>query len=177
MPNKLNRLGFGLALLSILWMHAPRVNAQQLNTWYGEWKGMLDLYKPDGSVDRSIPMELLVKPTEDSTVVQWRITYNNKDVRNYLLKTKDVSKGQYTLDEQNGISIEMRKFGQVMMSNFEVQDFQINNTYELTGITIRFTLNSSTTRLHTQSGQGTEKVPTVKSIPPNVYQRAVLIRQ
>lgn len=158
-------------------MVAPVAFAQDMKSWYGEWKGILELYKPDGSVDKSIPMALLVEPTADSAVVKWVVTFNKGEKRNYLLKTKDAEKGKYLFEEPNGITTEVRKYGNVLLSNFDVEGFQINNTYELTGMTIMFTLVSSTIKLHSQSGLGTKEVPYLKSMPPNVFQRCALIRQ
>ncbi len=166
---------FCILVFSLCWF--PHTSAQSIAAWYGEWKGSLELFKADGAVDKAIPMELLIQPTKDSMDTRWRITYNNKEVREYILRAKDTLKGEYALVETNGINIELRKFGKIMMSNFEVMDYQINNTYELTGMSIWYTLVSSTSKLHSQSGKGTHSVPIVKSVPPNVYQRAVLMRQ
>ena len=164
-----------LLLLGLMAIHPSK--AQEISAWYGVWKGSLELYKPDGTVDKSVPMELVIKPTKDSLVTQWKVTYHQTEVRDQKLIANDSLKGVYYLDDPNGIRIEVRKFGKVMMSNFEVMDFQINNTYELTGMTIWFTLSSSKTQLHTQSGKGTNQAPIVKSVPPNVFQRAILMRQ
>jgi hypothetical protein len=151
--------------------------AQALKAWFGEWKGSLELYKTDGSVDKIVPMDLFIKPTTDSMVVQWRIVYNNQGARDYKMRTSDAATGKYVLDELNGINIDVRKFGNVLMSSYDVQDYQIWDSYEMRGVTMIFTLTSSTTKLHTSSGNGTEESPTVKSMPPNVFQRAVLFRQ
>lgn len=153
------------------------LQAQSLKTWFGEWKGTLELYKPDGTVDRTVPMELLVKPTKDSSVVQWKIVYNTQDVRDYTLRIVDTLAGKYTLDEQNGITVDVRRYGNILMSSFDVQGYQIWDSYEMRGITMIFTLTSSNTKLHTESGKGTEESPNVVSKPINVFQRAVLFRQ
>lgn len=164
-----------LSIVFILW--GCSVNGQALKAWLGEWKGSLELYKPDGSVDRTVPMDLLIKPTNDSMVLQWRLTYNKQDTRDYFLRTDDAAAGKFVLDEKNGITIDVRRFGNILLSNFEVQDYQISDSYEMRGVTMIFTLTSSSTSLHTKSGKGTEQSPNVKSMPLNVYQRAVLFRQ
>ncbi len=153
------------------------VNGQALKAWVGEWKGTLELYKPDGSIDRTVPMDLLIKPTGDSLALQWRLTYNKQDVRDYILRTDDAGAGKFTLDEKNGITIDVRRFGNMLFSSFDVQDYQISDSYEMRGVTMIFTLTSSSTNLHTKSGKGTEESPNVKSMPVNVFQRAILFRQ
>lgn len=162
-------------ILSVLYMCSA--NGQALKTWLGEWKGVLELYKPDGSVDRTVPMDLLIKTTNDSMALQWRITYNKQDVRDYILRTDDATGGKFVLDEKNGITIDVRKFGNILLSSFEVQDYQISDSYEMRGISMIFTLTSSSTNVHTKSGKGTEQSPNVTSMPINVFQRAVLFRQ
>lgn len=166
-----------IALYITLLLCLPATKAQSLKAWFGEWRGSLELYKPDGSVDKTVPMDLLIKPTQDSMIVQWRIIYNNQEARDYKMRTDDAVSGKYILDELNGISIDVRKFGNILMSSFDVQDYQIWDSYEMRGVTMIFTLTSSNTKLHTSSGKGTEESPTVKSMPPNVFQRAVLFRQ
>ncbi|MES2778763.1 MAG: hypothetical protein V4651_02600 [Bacteroidota bacterium] len=167
-----------IAVLGLLFVGCMcTVQGQALKTWFGEWKGSLELYKPDGSIDKTVPMDLLIKPTADSLAVQWRITYNKQDVRDYSMRTDDASAGKFVLDEKNGISIDVRRFGNVLLSSFEVQDYQISDSYEMRGVTMIFTLTSSSTNIHTRSGKGTEQSPTVKSMPLNVFQRAVLFRQ
>lgn len=167
-----------IALVSIVFvLLGCSAHAQALKTWIGEWKGSLELYKPDGSVDRTVPMELLIKPTNDSMVMQWRLIYNKQDTRDYLLRTDDAAAGKFVLDEKNGITVDVRKYGNMLLSSFEVQDYQISDSYEMRGVTMIFTLTSSTTSIHTKSGKGTEQSPFVKSMPLNVFQRAVLFRQ
>jgi hypothetical protein len=153
------------------------LHAQSLKTWFGDWKGALELYKPDGTIDRTVPMELLIKPTADSLAVQWRITYNKQDVRDYIMRVEEMTEGKFMLDERNGISISVRKYGNTLMSSFDVQDYQIWDSYEMRGVSITYTLTSSNTKLHTTSGKGTEQSPIVKSMPLNIFQRAVLFRQ
>ena len=153
------------------------VDAQpKLKSWTGKYLGELAIYKPDGSIAQTVSMELEIFPTADTNIWVWKTTYNNKDVRDYVIKIKDDAKGKYVLDEKNGILIDIRAFGNKLLSCFEVDGYLIYDSHTLTNDEIIFELSSSNNNQKLATG-GQENIPIVKSMPQVTYQRAVLKRQ
>jgi hypothetical protein len=161
-----------IGLLTILSVVAQN----SLQQWKGNYVGELFIYKPDGSVAQQVSMELEVKPTADSTIWIWKTTYNHKDTRDYVVLIKDAAKGKYVLDEKNGILIDIRAFGNKLISCYDVEGYLIYDSHTLNGNEIIFELTSSSSDQNHTSG-GKDDIPVVKSMPQVTYQRAVLKRQ
>lgn len=166
-----------LSLLLIAIICFIGLNAQtNLKLWEGKYFGNLVIYKPDGGIAQTVSMELEILPTIDTNIWVWKTTYNNKDIRDYVLNIKDAAKGKYVLDEKNGILIDMRCFGNKLISCFDVEGYLIYDSHTLIENEIIFELTSSSEQQATKSG-GKGDIPQVKSFPQVTYQRAVLKRQ
>lgn len=161
-----------VGIISCLFVHAQH----HIKSWAGKYSGELVIYKPDGNVAQTVSMVLDIGPTADSTVWTWKTTYNKNDVRDYVVLIKDASKGKYVLDEKNGILIDLRFFGNKILSCFDVEGYLIYDSHTLVGNEIIFELSSSSEEQATRSG-GKDEIPKVKSMHQVTYQRAVLKRQ
>ena len=152
------------------------LTAQQADfpkTWQGTWKGTLEIYSPNGKVIHSVPMELHIAPLISGRWT-WKTTYDNKDIRDYELVTINAEKGQYQIDEKNDILLDLRLFGNKSFTCFEVDGYQIYDSYTFEKDTIIFELTSSAPGQETKSGTGTEGSPVVTSTPQIAYQKAIL---
>jgi hypothetical protein len=148
--------------------------------WLGIWEGNLDIYK-NQQIVQSVSMRLEHLASDSAGVYIWAITYGDDTVsgrRPYELKTKDVSKGHFIVDEKNGILIDGFVFGNKYISHFEVMGNQLTSIYERSGnhlifeIIVNKTIPSSTTgNIKTD---GNETIPEVKSFPVTGYQKAIL---
>jgi len=166
-----------LPVLFLIASSCPFSQQKFPDSWLGNWKGDLEIYAPDGTVKQNVPMELHISKLKEEKKWQWKIVYNNSDVRNYELVETDASKGNYHIDEKNNILIDVAVFGNKTFSSFEVQGFTIFDTHTLIGDTIVFELNTSQSKDTRTSGDGTGEIPAVKSFPQIGYQKAVLQKQ
>lgn len=142
-------------------------------SWAGTWRGTLEIYQPSGKIAHSVPMELQITPLSSGKWV-WKTIYDNKDIRDYLLITLNAEAGQYQIDEKNGILLDLRLFGNKSFSCFEVDGYQIYDSYTFQDNAIIFELTSSAPGQQTKSGNGTEESPIVTSSAQISYQKAVL---
>jgi hypothetical protein len=147
-------------------------------SWIGNWKGELEIIAPaSGAVQAKFPMEIKIAATEKAGEWSWTIIYNHKDVRNYLLRTKDKSRGLYEIDELNKIVLDLAVFGNTTVSSFEVDNMRIVDFHELKDGKMYFSLISYDESQTNLSGSGTAEIPTVKSNVVTAMQRAVLERE
>ncbi|OYQ37551.1 hypothetical protein CHU92_08155 [Flavobacterium cyanobacteriorum] len=142
----------------------------------GTWKGILEIFSPQGKVLHSVPMELHIAQTNGGRFT-WKTVYDNKDIRDYELVTVDVAKGKYRIDEKNGILIDLSLFGNKSFTCFETGGYLIYDLYTFNKDSIIFELTSSAPGQETISGNGTEESPKVTSRIQVSYQKAVLKKQ
>lgn len=165
-------------LLSIFFFFVAflQVSAQSqepLKQWLGIWKGMLEIHTSEGK-KQTIPMELHILATDTAGRYSWKIIYD-KSPRNYTLIAKDVSKGLYVIDENNGIILENRLFSNTFFSCFEVMDNLLSCTYRLEKNRLVFEIFSINKKKSQKTGNLPEKeIPEVIDYPSQVMQRAIL---
>ncbi|MFN3315648.1 MAG: hypothetical protein ACK40K_02465 [Raineya sp.] len=148
-------------------------NSQAISKWFGIWKGTLQIYTPEGK-KQEIPMELHILPTDTAGRYTWKIVYD-KSPRNYTLIAKDVSKGLYVIDENNGIVLENQLFDNTFFSCFEVMDNLLACSYRLENKQLVFEIFSMNKKKSQKTGNIPEKeIPEVIDYPSQVMQRAVL---
>ncbi len=147
--------------------------------WLGTWSGNVDVYSIKGAAT-SFQMQLTIAPTNNAGTLQWKIVYDGpqgKSTRDYLLLQKPSDKGQFVIDEQNGILINASLLGNCLSSHFSVQGQQLWSNYRLVstaaGTELQFELFSADEADSTQSG-GKQEVPQVTSLKPATRQFAVL---
>lgn len=149
-------------------------------SWQGEWKGMLEIFGPQGKVNQ-VAMELHILPT-DSADFTWTIYYGEDKAigkRDYLIRLVDEKKAHFEVDEQNSIFLDAYLLGGKLVERFEVQGNMLLATTELAGEELIFEILSgqlNEPRITGGETQGEETIPEVKSYPVHVRQKAVLKR-
>ena len=146
--------------------------------WYGQWSGTVQTTSAEGT--QSFQMQLTVEPTEAEGRWTWTIEYHGqqgKSTRRYLLVQDAAAKGQFVIDEQNGIRIHASLLGNTLCSNFTVAGQRLWSSYQLVrsdqGKQMHFELITATETDEVKSG-GNAGVPEVKSLKPLSRQAAAL---
>jgi len=146
-----------------------------LAAWKGVWKGKLEIFSGEGK-KQEIPMELHILPLDSTGKYTWKIIYD-KSPRDYTLLAKDASKGLYSLDENNGIEMNMVLLDKNFVSCFEVMDNILISSYRLENNQIVSEIFSCSKKQAVKTGNMPEKeIPEVISYPPKILQRAVLVQ-
>ena len=115
-------------------------------------------------------------PTDTVGRYSWKIIYD-KSPRNYTLIGKDISKGLYVIDENNGIVLENRLFSNIFFSCFEVANNLLACSYRLENKQLVFEIFSMNKKVAQTTGNLPEKeIPEVIAYPSQVMQRATLRR-
>ncbi|MCE1164698.1 MAG: hypothetical protein LWX07_04755 [Bacteroidetes bacterium] len=144
------------------------------DNWLGTWKGTLNIIYPSSS--QSVPMTLEVSKTETPGKYTWKTVYGESPKtleKKYFIYAKDAEKGQWILDENNNILIDIYLADNVMYTIFEVKGALLNSVYTNSGNSIVFEVLSAKSDTPVVTGQGNEEV---KSYPVYVLQKAVLTK-
>ena len=152
-------------------------------SWFGTWVGTLEIYNAKG-LQQSIAMECFMSATDTAGVFNWHIIYGSdreKGLRPYLLRTVDASKGHYVCDELNTIKMESYLLGNKLFCYFIVEGNVIVSTYEKTAdgkmlFEIIFSKDKAVSQTGNQVVKG-DTIPTVKTFPVIINQRAVLTKK
>ncbi len=140
----------------------------------GNYKGKLEIVSANGK--KEIDMEFRFTKTDTIGTYKYVLVYNNEP-RNYFLIEKDKTKGQYSIDENNGILLQASVFGNGIFSMFEVNGSLITTTEKFYDDYMDFEIMfTNITKVET-TGKGTEEIPTVKVYPILGTQRARLLKQ
>jgi hypothetical protein len=96
--------------------------------------------------------------------------------RNYTLKVKDKAKGEFIIDENNGILLNAKLFDNKLYSVFEVQGNLLITTERFYDDKMEFEIIFSGKDAKLIS-EGNEETPAVTSYPVLVSQKATLLKQ
>ena len=122
---------------------STNVGAQILKEWYGEWHGMMQMYKNGQQID-SVEVLLTIKPINDSTLT-WRTEYKSVKqpmTKDYTMKSVDLSKGVYATDEGGGVLLETYLIDNALYNVFEVEGIMLTAIYRLMGNELVFEVTS-----------------------------------
>ena len=150
-------------------------------SWFGEYEGTLNIYRSTGA-PQSVPMKILIDRTDSAGVYKWHIIYGedqSKGLRPYLLRTIDAKKGIYQCDELNTIKMESYYVGNKLFCHYAVEGNDLTTVEEKGGDTLTFEIIFGKESAVSETGgakekTNTEKIPTVKTFPVVIYQKAVL---
>ena len=87
--------------------------------WLGTWQGEVMITRPGEVALPLVQMTRIFEPTEDPVVFRWTTIYSGsqgEQTREYLLRVVDGERGQYAIDEQNGIVLSSQFVGDTLYS-------------------------------------------------------------
>lgn len=93
------------------------------DNFLGIYKGTLNIESQRGK--QNFPMEFHLLKTDTLDRYRYVLVYGEgekKQVRNYHMIVKDNEKGEYVIDENNGIILTDKRFGNTLYSLFEVNE-------------------------------------------------------
>jgi len=146
--------------------------------YFGVYKGTLNISSARGP--STYPMEFHLLPTDTIGNYHYTLIYGEGDMRQerkYTLLATDADKGEYVVDENNGIVLDDKVVGNRMYSLFEVQGTILTTfiTFEKDHMVFEIVAtqkeNSKTT-----IAENEDKTEVI-SYPISTIQRAVLIKQ
>jgi hypothetical protein len=100
--------------------------------YVGTYSGNLSIADYTGVI-QNVPMELIIKPTEDPKKFSYTLAYivsNKRQEQKYTLIVVDPEKGLYDLDENNGVVLRANYMRQTLFSTFELNNRILNSRVE-----------------------------------------------
>lgn len=146
--------------------------------YFGKYNGDLIIASDNGQ--QKVPMEFHLLESEYEGKNDYTIIFGegeNKQTRSYTLLEKNASKGNYILDENNGILLETKVITDKMFSIFEVEGTLITTYISFGDDQLIFEVVAAQIENKTVSGELSEDIPEVFSYPVGVVQRAILFKE
>ena len=146
--------------------------------FYGTYKGDLHIINANGK--QTIGMEFIMKAGDSIGKHQYTLVYifnSERQERKYTLIEKDVAKGTYVVDENNGILLDAKLVDNTLYFMFEVQNNIITTTESFYKDAMDFEITFSDTKQKVSSGTEGENAIQVTSYPIGGIQKAHLIKQ
>ncbi|WP_397364462.1 hypothetical protein [Olleya sp. R77988] len=143
----------------------------------GVYKGDLEITNAKGK--QSVGMEFHLTATDLVDVYNYVLVYminGEPSPRNYTLKVKDKSKGEFVIDENNGIILNAKLVDNTLYSVFEVSENLLITTERFFDDKMEFEIIFSGKDAKLVN-EGNEETPMVTSYPVTVTQKAILIKQ
>ena len=145
--------------------------------YLGIYKGNLEITNAKGK--QNIGMEFHMASTDSIGIYTYKIVYifdGKRNDRNYTLKAIDSQKGEYVIDENNGIVLSAKLLDNVLYNVFEVAGSLLMTTEVFFDdyMTFEIVVSAKEAKKVTKATEdGTEVI----SYPVTVTQKAKLIKQ
>ena len=146
--------------------------------FYGIYKGDLHITNSNGK--QTIKMEFHLNSTDSIGKYQYMLVYvmnGNRQERKYNLLEKNVDKGEYIVDENNGILLDAKLIDNTIFSMFEVQGNILTTTERFYEDSMDFEITFASKTNQNKSGSIGEDATEVISYPISVLQKAHLIKE
>lgn len=157
----------------------PNVKQNILNDFVGLYKGNLNVSNYTGSL-QNIPMEIQLKKTATEGEFSYEIMYlinNKKDIRKYMIKTIDLERGHYVIDQRNGLVLQGNLIHNTIFSTFEMNNNIMNSKLQFKNEgKIAFEIVVVTKQNGYDTGGKEKSGPAAKSYTTTIVQRALLTR-
>src|SRR6185295_8005165 len=144
--------------------------------WAGDWKGDLKIYSAKG-IQKIIPMELQIHPTQDASRYSWIIIYM-EEPRNYELVIHDSVQHLYSIDEKDGIDIMGSLFSNQFTCRFSIEGSLLECVYTLKSIDeMSFEIRAGNSDHSWSTGNivtATDTIPPVNVYDVSSFQKATL---
>jgi hypothetical protein len=148
------------------------------DAYFGKYKGTLHIATTNGN--QTYPMEFHLLPSDTISRYQYTIVYGEgeqRQERRYTLIEKNTEKGEYIVDENNGIILDEKVIENRMYALFEVQGTLLTTFITFEEDHLIFEIIATQTKNKNISGGQDEATPEVISYPISTVQRARLIKQ
>jgi len=148
------------------------------DAYFGIYKGDLTIVNANG--EDIIPMEFHLLPTETEGTYHYIIVYiidGNRQERNYTLKAENAEKGNYIVDENNGILLDAKVLDNKLYSMFEVQGNILTTNLTFFEDDMIFEITFSSKKAARVSGTAGEYPIEVISYPISTVQKGILQKQ
>ena len=171
---------YGLLLVSFIFLPVS-ILAQDNQSkvfpedFLGVYKGELTISNPKGV--QKIDMEFHLKQTDSIGIYQYTLVYidgDNRQERLYKLVTIDADKGEFVVDENNGILLDAKWVDNTLYSMFEVQNNILTTKETFFDNHMVFEITFANVLKPNTSGTNGESSIGVKSYPITVVQKARL---
>lgn len=146
--------------------------------YLGIYKGELKISNPSG--EQSIDMEFHLMSTDSIDSYNYTLVYvvnGEAQPRNYKLKVKDRSNGEFVVDENNGILLDAKWDGNSLHSMFEVQGNLLTTTETFFEDYMLFEITFANMTSANKSGTEGDNAVEVFSYPITTVQSARLEKQ
>lgn len=167
-----------LILLIVLLSFSAKAQEKTFPQDYvGIYKGDLEITNTKGK--QTIGMEFHMNSTDSIGIYTYKIVYifdGKRNDRNYTLKTVDALKGEYVIDENNGIVLGAKLVDNVLYNVFEVGGNLLMTTEAFFDDYMTFEIVFSGKNAKTVT-KAIEDDTEVISYPITVTQKAKLIKQ
>jgi hypothetical protein len=148
------------------------------DSFFGKYKGKLLITNANGA--QEIDMEFHLFPTDTLGKYHYTIIYKSDKInqeRKYTLLEKDKSKGQYLVDENNGILLNTTLANNTLYSIFEVQGNLLTTTEHFYKEYMDFEIMFTSKDKVEKSGNTDAETPEVLSYPIMGIQKARLYKE
>jgi len=145
--------------------------------YFGIYKGDLKIHSIRGV--KEIGMEFHLNTTDQIDQYQYMLVYifdGKRQERKYTLIKKDASKGQYLVDENNGVLLDAQLFDNNLYFMFEVEGTIITTTLRFYKNNMNFEITATSKNKKIVTGQENTDVTEVISYPITTVQKAHLIK-
>ena len=174
----LNQLIYIAVFLGIIQLNAQEGVKQFPQDYFGVYKGDLTITNISG--EQKLQMEFHLQPTDSIGKYKYILVYivdGNRQERNYTLLEKNVEKGEYVVDENNGILLDAKFINGTLYTMFEVQGNILATTERFNDESIDFTITfSGKAQANISKIEGDDPIDVV-SYPITVVQSAHLIKE
>lgn len=165
-------------LLSSLFTFSQEKELQFPHDFFGIYKGNLKITNPKGT--QIIPMEFHLKATDSVGKYVYTLVYGEGEQRQerlYNLIAKNAGKGDYVVDENNGLLLDAKVVDNTLYSLFEVQGNLLTTVerFEKDRMFFEITFASKSQKQTTKTTD--ENATEVQSYPVLVVQKAELLKQ
>lgn len=146
--------------------------------YLGVYTGILDIKSARGT--QEVAMEFHLNATDSIGTYEYVLVYGEGDARqqrNYTLRTLNKEKGEYIVDENNGIILDDKVVGNRMYSLFEVQGTILTTFITFESDHMVFEIVATNRKDSRTTYAENEDKTEVISYPISTVQRAVLKKQ
>jgi len=146
--------------------------------WEGTWSGKLEIYYQN-QLRQSVPMELSIRPI-DSMRWEYQTIYSpskNPVEKAYELVAQSPERGQYIIDEKNGILLQAQYQEGCLYSAFEVMGNHLQSRICLRDGNLHYEIVSGPASPAKTTGDvvmGSDTIPPVQVFSRPSVQRAIL---